>query len=222
MIVGIHQVPLKRIVETAGQRPEYGVLAPVLMLGGDEPFSFGGLTSPSGRTSHLKRLPGESDAGVLACDWVDGGALLLRASVLDRVGGFDERFWSYCEESDLCLRVRRAGSRVGVVLDAVADQEPGGAKRPGVWSYLLTRNGTAYARRAAGLRGVSVVTALNLLHLAVCVARVGARGLGLRRGSPAEPWALAVGTGRGLLDYFRGRWGPPPSDLPGPGDVSNV
>jgi hypothetical protein len=43
-----------------------------------------------------------------------------------------------------------------------------------------------------------------------------------RPGGPREPWLLAVGTGRGAIDFLRGRWGPPPPGLPGMGDVSNV
>ena len=82
--------------------------------------------------------------------------MLVRAAALERVGGFDERFWSYFEEAELCLRARRAGFRVGVVLDAVAEQAPGGPGRPGVWSYLMTRNGVAYAWRAAGPGGLAL------------------------------------------------------------------
>jgi N-acetylglucosaminyl-diphospho-decaprenol L-rhamnosyltransferase len=213
---------LDALVRAAASRPEYGVLAPALVLaGGDAPFSFGGVTSRNGMTRHLKEPPAAT-GGVTSCDWVDGGSLLVRAEVFARVGVFDERFWGYCEESDLCLRARRAGWQVGVVLDAVAEQQPGAEARPGVWSYLLTRNGAEYARRAAGLRGALFFELRALWTVCFSLARVVARLFRRRAGGPRVPWLLAVGTARGAVDFLRGRWGPPPRSLPGMGDVRNI
>ena len=46
------------------------------------------------------------------CDWVSGSFMLARREALDSAGIFDERFFVYSEEVDLCLRIKRAGWRV--------------------------------------------------------------------------------------------------------------
>ena len=45
-------------------------------------------------------------------DWTIGSFLLVRREAFDAVGGFDERFFLYSEEVDLCLRVRQSGWKV--------------------------------------------------------------------------------------------------------------
>jgi N-acetylglucosaminyl-diphospho-decaprenol L-rhamnosyltransferase len=207
----------------AREQPRFGVLAPALVLtGSEEPFSFGGVTAPGGANSHLKQQPRGVVDGIAPCDWVDGGTMLIRREVLERAGDFDERFWGYCEDADFCLRAQAAGFSVGVVLDALADQAPGATKRLGAWAYLMARNGLEYAGRARGLRGLLATTLRSSATVALSLLRVALRGARLRPGSPAEPWALAVGTARGTVDRFRGRWGPPPPGLPGMGDLSNA
>jgi hypothetical protein len=206
----------------AVRRPDFGALGPVLLRpGGEEPFSFGGAIRRDGTNAHLK-APGPAEAGIAPVEWMDGGAMLLSGAALDRVGGFEERFWSYCEDVDLCLRLRQAGFGVGVVLDARADQEPGSNKRPGAWAYLTLRNGAACARRAAGRAGLARFLLRAVAETGLQALRAALRASHLRPGSPREPWAMAVGGFRGLRDYARGRWGPPPPGLPGMGDMRNV
>ncbi len=45
-------------------------------------------------------------------EMVSGGCMILSRSLFDSLGGFDERFFLYYEDADLCLRLRRAGGRV--------------------------------------------------------------------------------------------------------------
>lgn len=213
---------LRTLIEAAEGEPGYGVLAPTLVLTGtQDPFSYGGDTDRWGNLSHRKELPSGA-TGLVPCDWVDGGTMLVRAEALTRVGDFDERFWGYCEDADLCLRMTRAGLPVGVVLDATADQAPGAAKRPGPWAYLLTRNGAAYAKSFAGLRGAAFASVLAVWLSLFELLRMAVRSTPLRDGSRSAPWAVAVGRAWGLLDFLRGRWGPPPAGLPGAGDLRNV
>jgi hypothetical protein len=45
-------------------------------------------------------------------DWAKGAALMVRKSILDKLGAFDEQFWIYGEEIDLCYRIKKAGWKV--------------------------------------------------------------------------------------------------------------
>ena len=47
-----------------------------------------------------------------------GACLLVRRTVLDQVGAFDERFFMYCEDVDLCHRISSAGWRIYYLAEA--------------------------------------------------------------------------------------------------------
>ena len=42
-------------------------------------------------------------------DWLAGASMIIRRDVIEELGGFDEQFFLYFEETDLCLRARNAG-----------------------------------------------------------------------------------------------------------------
>jgi GT2 family glycosyltransferase len=42
-------------------------------------------------------------------DWIEGSCLLLRRAALEQVGLFDERFFMYSEDEDLCFRLKQQG-----------------------------------------------------------------------------------------------------------------
>ena len=51
-------------------------------------------------------------SGVRSCDWVPGCYILMRMKDVAKIGLFDPRFFLYCEEVDLCKRIKAAGFEV--------------------------------------------------------------------------------------------------------------
>jgi len=58
-------------------------------------------------------------ASLREVDWMYGAALMIRASVLDKVGYLDEAFFYLYEDIDLCFQARRLGYKVLYIPDAV-------------------------------------------------------------------------------------------------------
>ena len=56
-----------------------------------------------------------------------GAFLLIRRELYDQLGGFDERFFLYYEDVDLCLAARRAGWRVVYFAGTRAEHAGGGS-----------------------------------------------------------------------------------------------
>jgi N-acetylglucosaminyl-diphospho-decaprenol L-rhamnosyltransferase len=66
-------------------------------------------------------------------DWLTGACLLVRRAAGEAVGWFDERYFMYAEDVDLCAALRAAGGRVVFVPDVEVVHLRGrsGASRPG-------------------------------------------------------------------------------------------
>jgi hypothetical protein len=117
---------LARLVEIMEARPDIGALGP-LLRNTDESIqiSFGRMMSLSAELRQklvnagyregrgpLRGYVERRHAAQRDVDWVSGACLLTRRDLLERIGGFDEEFFLYSEDVDLCARLRAEGCRV--------------------------------------------------------------------------------------------------------------
>lgn len=71
----------------------------------------------------------EMGAAASSPDWVAGMFMLFRSRAFHAVGGFDERYFLYYEDVDICARLRRAGYDVRLVPGAAAVHDARRASR---------------------------------------------------------------------------------------------
>lgn len=85
-----------------------------------EAFGHGflGLVAPKNSFSRRYQLLDWDHQARRAVDWVSGSCFLARRSALLALSGFDERYFMYSEDVDLCWRARQAG--LGVVYEPTA------------------------------------------------------------------------------------------------------
>lgn len=115
-------------------------------------------------------------------DAVSGCVFLLRREVFDRIGGLDEGFFMYFEETDLCRRARDAGWRVRYAPVAEFVHYLGGSSRLArkrnflEFRRSLVRYHRKHGGRARGLLARVLVTGSLLLRLPIWGIRSLASG----------------------------------------------
>ena len=119
-----------------------------------------------------KYAPGELDGLKGSIAWVMGAAMIARSGLVKSLGGFDERFFIYGEDADLCLRIRKAGWRIGYAADALVVHWGGRSERDNepleVWSRKFAAemlfHRTHYSEKA--------LRAIKRAHLAKAAWRI--------------------------------------------------
>lgn len=120
---------LTPLVDDLERHPDCAIVAPLVVNEDGSPQGNARgdptmMTGLFGRTSLMRRLiprfpavrrnvvPVEASGGTLDVDWVSGACCLVRRQAFENVSGFDERYFLYWEDADLCRRLRRAGGRI--------------------------------------------------------------------------------------------------------------
>ncbi len=135
---------LETLVEAMERRPDAGMGASQVRLYGEERLDSAGMLVARDGSSKQRGhgRPPEDFPVTEETLFPSGSAALYRRAMLDEVGGFDESFFLYCEDTDLGLRARWAGWKCLYVPLAVVEHHyshtAGGASP--LKAYYVERN----------------------------------------------------------------------------------
>ena len=147
--------------------------------------AFLGLVWPANPfTRRYRMLDWDHDQQAADVDWVGGACFIVRRSAFDLIGGFDEGYFMYVEDVDLCWRLGRAGWRIGYEPAGRVVHALGGSSRLVPYRMIAEHHRSLYrfvSKSSDGARR-------GLLPLV-------AAGLGLRTAAAWAHHALGAGGG---------------------------
>jgi GT2 family glycosyltransferase len=202
---------LKRLIEVAERDDQIAIVGPKICYF-DEPqtiWSAGGILKPRGVPVMLgldEIDKGQHDTRREVA-WVTGCALLIKSSVVRRIGLIDARYFIYFEENDWCYRAKKAGYKIFYVPEARMWHkiQPRHQALSPRHVYLMFRNRLLFLRNSGTRLSLILFVIITENFRTVCAWSLR------KRHRDKRPLRRAVF--RGVSDFLAGRFGEPPADL---------
>jgi N-acetylglucosaminyl-diphospho-decaprenol L-rhamnosyltransferase len=106
-------------------------------------------------------------------DWVSGAAVWLRCEAVATIGGWDERYFMYVEDVDLCWQLRQHGWRVAYEPGAVITHVQGATTAKHPYRMIAEHHRSLYrfaSKRWRGARRIALPPAAAFLALRTALA----------------------------------------------------
>jgi N-acetylglucosaminyl-diphospho-decaprenol L-rhamnosyltransferase len=163
-----------RILEADGTR--YPSARRFPSLGDAAGHALLGLVTPDNRFTRRYRMEDLDPLQDSVVDWVSGACFLARRHALDELGGFDEAYFMYAEDIDLCWRAKQAGWRVKYVPGAAVTHLQGTSTEHHPYRMLVAHHRSALrfaSRTVHGWRRVSLPGVATMLGVRLAMAFAG-------------------------------------------------
>jgi N-acetylglucosaminyl-diphospho-decaprenol L-rhamnosyltransferase len=134
-----------------------------------------GLFSPENRFTKRYNPGAPEGDGVVEAGWISGSCFLARREALEELGGFDEAYFMYAEDMDLCWRAHQAGWGVGFAGGASVTHVQGVSTARHPYQMMVAHHRSALrftVRTTAGWRRAALPLAVVVLGLRMAMASV--------------------------------------------------
>ncbi len=184
----VHPGAVERLAAALDSHPDWAIVGPRIVDPRGEEYSsvrrfpsmadaaghaLLALVKPDNRFSRRYRDRVGDEAR--AVDWVSGACFVARRAALEDLGGFDETYFMFAEDIDLCWRANQAGWSVGVEPVAEVTHVHGVSRRRHPYRMLVAHHRSALrfeARRARGAERLALPAAAAVLGVRLGMALV--------------------------------------------------
>jgi N-acetylglucosaminyl-diphospho-decaprenol L-rhamnosyltransferase len=186
--VVVHAGAVSRLCAALDAEPSWAAVGPRIVDANDRVYPsvrrFPSMTDAAGHAllalfkpdNRFSRRYRDADPGGdhrARADWVSGACLLVRRRAFEELGGFDESYFMFAEEMDLCWRAHRAGWGVGIEPAAVVTHTEGVSRRRHPYRMLVAHHRSAlhFANRTTeGWRRLALPLAALVLGVRLVMA----------------------------------------------------
>ena len=169
--VVVHRGAIESLIAALDEHPGWGIIGPTILTQGGSVYpsvrrfpnlldaaghALLGLVSEDNRfTRRYRSAATRIDGGV---DWVSGSFFAIRRMTFEDLGGFDESYFMFAEDMDLCFRAHEHGVGVGVAPTAVITHVEGVTRRTHPYKMLVAHHRSALRFASTSTTGSARVT----------------------------------------------------------------
>jgi N-acetylglucosaminyl-diphospho-decaprenol L-rhamnosyltransferase len=177
--VSLERHACERLILAAENAPDVAIVGP-RVIGADGSIELSARSFPNittgmlGRSSLVTRLlqaVGRTPAGVSRSlgpsgevDWVSGACMLIRRIAFEQVGGFDETYWMYWEDADICRRLSDRRWRIALCTAAEARHNTGSSGSSELTIAAFHDSAALYYERHVARTSAAALFARSLLR----------------------------------------------------------
>ncbi len=130
---------LETLIREISSEKKLGLCSPIIKDPDNEKIIF-----QQGQINWWKINTTHSNQDQTKSDYLTGCCLLIKKTVLDKIDGFDERFFLYYEDADFCLRTRQAGFKIKTISEAVCFHKESQSSNSENKTYFLVKHGLIF------------------------------------------------------------------------------
>jgi GT2 family glycosyltransferase len=138
---------IEKLLNTAKENSEFtAVSCKQVSESGKESIAYGPFPGPLNLTGFQRAIiknfiPSASNqiTDISFPDWISGSVVLIRHNTFNKLNGFDEDYWMYFEDVDLCKRIRNIGGKVAFCKFITIEHNHGGSSRISLRTTTLTK-----------------------------------------------------------------------------------